>query len=67
MKKFITVYGMTCENCRRTIINGLLEFDGVSEVSITLSNRLVEITFDEKKVTLSELKKSIHKLGYDAM
>jgi len=67
MLKLVSVYGMIGENCRNNIISGLEQVKGINKVSITLSNRLVEIDFNEKVVTLGEIKKHIHKLGYDPM
>ena len=67
MTKLVTVYGMTCENCRRIIIEGLESINGIDKVSITMSTRLVEVDFDEKIISLVEIKKIIHSLGYDPM
>ena len=67
MKKLVTVYGMTCENCRKAITDGLEKVNGINKVTVTMSTRLVEVDFDDKIITLSEIKKQIHNLGYDPM
>ncbi|MCL2063343.1 MAG: cation transporter [Candidatus Cloacimonetes bacterium] len=67
MTKLVTVYGMTSENSRKVITEGLERVNGIYRVSITMSTRLVEIDFDEKTITLPEIKKIIHTLGYDPM
>jgi len=65
MKKLITVYGMTCEACRKTVIIGLEEIKGIEKVTVKLPNRLVEVEFDEKTITLEQIKKHVQELGYD--
>jgi len=65
MKKLLTVYGMTCEACRKTVITGLEELKGIEKVSVKLPNRLVEVDFDEKVISLEEIKKFVQGLGYD--
>ena len=67
MRKLVTVYGMTCENCRKTIITKLESTEGVEKASVTMSSRLVEVDFDDKIITLNDIKKHIQKLGYDPM
>ena len=65
MTKLVTVYGMTSENCRKLIIIGLEELEGIERVTVKLPNRLVEVEFNEKLVTLERIKKHIQELGYD--
>ncbi|MDD4156962.1 MAG: heavy-metal-associated domain-containing protein [Candidatus Cloacimonetes bacterium] len=67
IRKLITVYGMTCENCREVIINGLEKVEGIQKVSVKLPNRLVEVEFDSDVITLDQIKKVIQELGYDPM
>ena len=67
MKKLISVFGMTTENCRISIIKRLESEEGVDEVIIKLPKGLVEVYFDHNKITLEQLKKIIHELGYDPM
>jgi len=67
MKKFITVYGMTCERCRKLITHELQKVKGVNKVTVTLPNSLVDVDFDEKTITLEEIKNFIQKLGYDPL
>ena len=67
MTKLITVYGMTSENCRRMITRELEKVNHVNKVSISLANRLIEVTFDEKNISLNEIRKFVHKLGYDPL
>jgi copper chaperone CopZ len=65
MKKLITVYGMTCENCRKEITTGLEEINGINRVSVKLPERLVEVDFKDDIISLKEIKKHIQDLNYD--
>lgn len=67
IKKFITVYGMTCEKCRTTIIHGLERVEGIERVSVNLPDSLVEVNYDPEKVDIDIIKKNITELGYDPM
>ncbi len=67
IKKFITVYGMTCEKCRSTIIHGLEKVDGVERVSVNLPDSLVEVNYDADQIDIDIIKKKITELGYDPM
>lgn len=66
-KKLITVYGMTCEKCRTTIIHGLEIVEGITRVSVNLPDSLVEVSFDEDIISIDEVKMKITELGYDPM
>lgn len=67
VKKKITVYGMTCEKCRVTIIRGLEKVIGIERVSVNLPDSLVEVHFDDSLLTIDDVKREITALGYDAM
>jgi copper chaperone CopZ len=67
MKKLITVHGMTCENCRRVVSRGLEEIEGINKATVKLTDRTVEVDFDDKILDLNQIKKHIEELGYDPM
>lgn len=67
VRKLITVYGMTCEKCRTTIIHGLEQVNGIDRVSVNLPDSLVEVNFDPEIITIDEVKEKITDLGYDPM
>jgi len=66
-KKLITVYGMTCEKCRTTIIHGLEKVQGIDRVSVNLPDALVEVNYNEDVISIDEVKAKITELGYDPM
>ena len=65
MKKLITVHGMTSEGCRKLIVSEVEKLNGVVKVSVHLPNQLVEVDYDDKKVTFMEIKQKIQYQGYD--
>jgi copper chaperone CopZ len=67
MKKFITVYGMTCEYSKRAIMDRLENTQGIQNVVVKLPTQLLEIDFDSKAISLISIKKIIQELGFDPM
>ena len=67
MKRLISVFGMTTENCRTNIIKRLEKEESIEDVNVILQKGLVEVVFDNKVITLEQIKKLIHELGYDPM
>ena len=65
MRKLVTVYGMTCEACRKTIISGLEKTEGVEKVTVNLPTRLIEVDYADRVITLEQIKKHIQSYGYD--
>ncbi|MCB5249941.1 MAG: heavy-metal-associated domain-containing protein [Candidatus Cloacimonadales bacterium] len=67
IQKKITVYGMTCEACRTTVIRGLELVNGIKWVSVNLPESIVIVQYDEDIIDIDGIKKEITALGYDAM
>ncbi|MCL1996650.1 MAG: cation transporter [Defluviitaleaceae bacterium] len=64
MKKIsLTVEGMSCSHCEKAVINALEDL-GVSSVKASAQNSLVDIEFDESKLSLETIKKEIVETGY---
>lgn len=66
MKEIIKVVGMMCEHCEAKVTKALLELDGVSNVEADHKEGTCTVEFDETKVSLKELKKTIKKVGFKA-
>jgi copper chaperone CopZ len=58
---------MVGENCRKNISTELEKISGVNRVNIRLPESIVEVEFDEKVITLPEIKKIIQEFGYDPL
>ena len=64
MKKVtLNVNGMHCASCGMLIADALEDL-GVSSSKIDSSNGKAIVEFDEKKLSLNEIKKAIEKEGY---
>lgn len=58
----LKVSGMSCGHCVNTIQNAIQQAGGLAKVD--LPNQTVSLTFDEAKVSLETLKKTIESQGY---
>jgi copper chaperone CopZ len=59
----ITVTGMTCEHCVRSVTEELEALDGVRSVEVTLSSGLVILTSD-RELTCAEIAAAVDEAGY---
>ena len=64
MKTILKLKGMHCNACEMLIDDALQEIQGVSKAKSSLKNNSVEVEFDESKVKIDVLKKTIEKEGY---
>lgn len=64
-KTTLNVSGMTCGHCEKAVHDALLAVDGVSKVVVSLETGLVEVSYDETKVTIAQLKEAVEDQGYD--
>lgn len=64
VKKQIKVDGMHCHGCEMLIKLTLTEMEGVKEASANHTSGIVEVEYDESKVSIEEIYSSIEKAGY---
>ena len=55
-----------CENCVKKVNENISFEKGVKDLSVSLDNQLVTITYDPSKTDEATLVKAIEKLGYSA-
>ncbi len=60
------VEGMDCDNCARSITR-FLERKGLQDVYVNFQTKEVRFHPDETVITYEEIKKGIHKLGYEVV
>ena len=65
MKKKFYIIGMHCASCAVNIESFLSQLDGVKHASVNYASEILSIEFDESKVSISDIKKEVKKLGYD--
>ncbi|KKK37253.1 copper resistance protein CopZ [Mesobacillus campisalis] len=61
----LNVHGMSCGHCVKAVEGSVGELEGVNQVSVKLDEALVEVSFDESKVSLDKIKDTIEDQGYD--
>lgn len=61
----LKVEGMSCNHCVVAIEGALKEID--SKGKVHLATDTVEVEYDEKKVTLDQIKEAIEDQGYDVL
>ena len=63
----LTVEGMTCQHCVKTITDALNGQSGVYKVGVDLDKREVKIEYDEEKTTLKQISGRIVDLGFELL
>jgi copper chaperone len=63
----LTVKGMTCMGCVRSVKNVLEPIAGVSSVDITLENGEVVIAYDPSMANTDQLRCAINDAGYEVI
>lgn len=61
----LTVQGMSCGHCVKTVKGSVGELAGVNEVTVNLEAAQVSVSFDEAQVTVGQIKEAIDDQGYD--
>jgi copper chaperone CopZ len=55
---------MTCGGCENAVKFSLKQIRGVEEVAASFRQNVVDVTFDEKRVTPEVIRTTIEGLGY---
>ena len=55
-----------CESCGGRILKELYNEDGVKNTSVDSKANTITVTYDERKITLEQVRIKISKLGFDA-
>ncbi|MBP2078053.1 copper chaperone CopZ [Oceanobacillus polygoni] len=63
--KTLAVKGMTCGHCKMSVEGALNKLDGVTASEVDLGSGKVEVTYDETKVSLENMKETVEDQGYD--
>lgn len=66
-KILLTVKGMTCMGCVRSVKNVLEPIHGVAEVEITLDSGEVLISYDPDSAGVDQFKSAIIDAGYEVV
>ena len=63
----LTVRGMTCANCARTVIRKLTSTPGVVKATVDLQSGLATVVFDSGAATPEALASAVRQLGYEVL
>ncbi|WP_249871664.1 copper chaperone CopZ [Oceanobacillus saliphilus] len=61
----LDVKGMTCGHCKMSVEGALNGLEGVTAVEVDLNSGQVEVSYDEAKVSLENMKEAVEDQGYD--
>lgn len=62
--KVIPTFGMHCSGCEETVTNEIMKLEGIKSVKADHVNKTVTVKYDDKKVTLEQVKQAIVNAGY---
>ena len=65
MKKTVAILGMMCAGCAASVEQKLNAISGIRAATVNLPARTALIDYDEKQVTLEQIKDELGKIGYD--
>jgi P-type Cu+ transporter len=63
----LSVGGMTCASCAKTIEGALLELEGVNSAVVNLATEKVKVKYDPQRVRVGQLRKAIVDAGYEVL
>lgn len=66
-KKTVTVTGMTCASCVRTVERSVKKLEGIESVNINLATEKLTVEYDEAKTNIDMIKTQIKSSGYDTV
>lgn len=64
--KSIKIEGMTCTACAKAVERAVKKLTGVTEANVNFATERLNIIYDDKIVTISDIKASVEKSGYKA-
>ena len=66
-KATIQLETLTCPSCLQKIENAVKSLDGIDKDSLNVlfNSSKVKVNFDDKKISIKDIERSIFKLGYE--
>lgn len=63
----LKVEGMSCNHCKSAVEGALEKLPGVEKAEVDLEAKTAEVTYEEGKVTLDQMKEAVEDQGYDVV
>ena len=60
----LTVHGMMCSSCQKSVEKALFKLEGITDVRVDMKKNLVEVRYDGKKVTPRQMVEALEKAGF---
>jgi len=65
MQKYrLDIPNISCEHCSKAIEDALSAIDGVQAISVDISDKYADATFDESDVSLDKIEDVLKDIGY---
>ena len=65
-KKTLSIEGMTCASCASAVERSTRKLEGVEEANVNLATEKLVITYDDKALSVADIKAAVEKAGYKA-
>ncbi len=66
-KLTFVIDGMTCASCAGNVEHAVKSLEGIIEIHVNIANDKMTVTFDTDILKLSQIKKAVQDVGYDAL
>jgi copper chaperone len=60
----LTVPGISCEHCERTIREALTPAKGIQRLDVNITTKQVRVTYDEAQIATEQMKEILEREGY---
>ena len=67
VKEIFKIEGMSCAACSAAVEHAVKKLEGVNEASVNLATEKLNISFDEKILTISDIQTAVEKAGFKAL
>ncbi|BCB05583.1 heavy metal translocating P-type ATPase [Bacillus sp. KH172YL63] len=65
--KTLSIEGMTCASCSQAVEKAVKKQSGVQQANVNLATEKLSVTFDEKELSIEDIKKAVDDAGYKAV
>jgi len=63
----LDVKGMSCGHCKSSVEGALKNLEGVTDVEVNLNTGKVDVTYDDAKVKIGDMREAVEEQGYDVV
>lgn len=67
VSKTLQIDGMTCASCAQTVEKATKKLEGVTKASVNLATEKLSVSYDDSKLSVSDIEAAVDKAGYKVM